>query len=167
MNDEKGNFPVFEEARAELTSFSAGDFKDERTRTVWEYWLRLKAGRNFPGRSQFDPIDVRHALGNIVLVDVQGEPPRFRFRLIGSKITRRDGVDMTGRWVDEVRAEEYRSVILSRLQGIAADPRPLLVHTRAFLDDRWRDYEALWLPFAEDGRKVDLMLCCQIYAGDP
>ena len=58
-------------------------------------------------------------------------------------------------------------MILARVQGVAADARPLLVHDRAFLDERWRDYEALWLSFAEDGAKVDLLLCCQIYAGDP
>jgi len=166
VSDSGATLPVFAESQELLTAFGPGDFRDERNRRIWEHWAKLRGGRPFPARSQLDPLDIRYALGNVVLVDLHGEPPRFRFRLIGSNITHRDRVDLTGRWIDELPGAEYRATILGRVQAVAADPRPLLVHNRALLDGRWRDYEALWLPFAEDGVKVGLLLCCQIYAGD-
>lgn len=166
MNDAGATLPVFAESRELLTTFGPGDFHDERNRRLWEHWMRLRGDRTLPARRQLDPVDIRYALGHVLLVELHGAPPRFRYRLIGSKITHRDRIDLTGRWVEELPFSEYRAVILGRLQSLAADPRPLLVHNRAMLDGRWRDYEALWLPFA-DGDVLNQLLCCQIYAGDP
>jgi len=67
------------------------------------YWLNRRGERAIPRRSDIDPLDreLRPHLGYIVLTDVV-EPERFRFRLVGSTLTKIVGRDSTGKYLDEV-----------------------------------------------------------------
>lgn len=135
---------------------------------VYRYWLQQRRARRFPARADLDPLAMRKALGNISLIEVQREPSRFRLRLVGSNQSERLGFDPTGMWLDEIPAPEYRTVLIGRLKALLVRPAPLLVHNRQLMDERWYDYEALWLPLAEDGETVDMVLTCQIFAeGNP
>lgn len=69
-------------------------------RELYRYWESLRCGREFPARSDFDPVDIRDMLGSVALADVLYDPLRFRFRLIGTKIAQRWGFDLTGRRPD-------------------------------------------------------------------
>lgn len=52
-------------------------------------------------RADFDPTDWASILAGIWMLDVQPDPIRFRFRLVGTSITTRLGRDPTGLWLDE------------------------------------------------------------------
>jgi PAS domain len=67
----------------------------------YEYWLRKGAGRAMPARADIDPLDIPQLLANVFLIDVvPGTPRRFRFRLVGTRITELEG-EMTTRFLDE------------------------------------------------------------------
>lgn len=145
------------------------DCQNEANRRLLGYWHEKRGTRRFPARADLDPLEMRYALGNIVLFDrIAGTvPARFRYRLIGTAVIERDGYDMTGRVVDELPGTQYRGLILSRLGGLIADPAPLLIRNQTSYDGRWYDYEVLWLPLAGDGETVDMFLSCQIFPTEP
>jgi len=118
-----------------------------------------------PARRDIDPLEFPYVLGDLMLVDVlrEPEPVRFRVRLHGTKLVTQAGYDMTGKSLDALPRPEYRAYVLERCRGLVATGEPLVtVHDRV-LDGRIRRYEALWLPLADDGDHVDLLICALIY----
>ncbi|MEK9969565.1 MAG: PAS domain-containing protein [Ferrovibrio sp.] len=155
-------------ASAELIwSPQPGDFRTAAAAAIHRYWLDQRQGGRLPGRSDIDPLAMRAALGNIALLEVQHDPVRFRLRLVGTYQVSRLGFDPTGMWLDEMPAPEYRALLISRLQAILERPEPLLVRNRQLMDDRWYDYETIWLPMANDGERIDMVMACQIFADAP
>ena len=84
------------------------------------YWIERRQGRQFPARRDIDPLDFPYALGNISLIDVFHNPLRFRYRLVGTRITEQIGVEMTGRWLDDVPYPDYREILVSLYSRVVA-----------------------------------------------
>src|SRR5215813_1374292 len=67
----------------------------------YEYWRLKGAAKPMPGRADIDPLDIPRLLPNVFLMDVvPGNPRRFRFRLVGTRIADLEG-EMTDRFLDE------------------------------------------------------------------
>jgi hypothetical protein len=124
------------------------------------YWHAIHPPEGLPGRQHLDPVDIPDLLPHMRLVDVEGDPPRFRVRLVGSQIVAFFGQDLTGRWYHE----EFDSFFGSRTEkDFVASMRthqpswrrgnPLFVSGKDF-----RITERVFLPFARDGREVDMFL---------
>ncbi|PJI37480.1 PAS domain-containing protein [Ferrovibrio sp.] len=151
--------------------FTAADCREPAIGHLYDYWQRQRGTHRFPARGDLDPIDMKPALGGITIFEIHpkadGDGFRFRYRLIGSAIVARDGFDMTGRFLDELPLMQYRTLLLARLDMLARDPSPMLVHNKQFYDERWYDYEAIWLPLATDHENIDMLMACQIFARKP
>ena len=167
MTDSPSGRSIFSTASETRWSFAAADCREPAIAQLYDYWLSKKAEHRFPARRDIDPLEMKFALGGITLFDVEQNPLRFRYRLIGADIVRRDGFDLTGRYLDELPLLQYRALIEGRLRMIMEKPAPLLVHNKQFYDQRWYDYEAIWLPLASDHMNVDIMMACQIFAVTP
>lgn len=142
------------------------DFRFPVVAEVYRYWAERRGQRSMPGRADIDPLAMRGALGNIALIEVHRDPLRFRIRLAGTYQAERLGMDPTGLWLEDLPAPEYRDLLLGRLHQVVARPQPLLAHNRQMMDNRWYDYEALWLPLGTED-SVDMVLACQIFADAP
>lgn len=130
------------------------------------YWIERRGDRQFPARSDIDPVDFSYALGHVSLIDVSYDPLRFRYRLVGSRIAERIGVEMTGRWLDELPYAAYRQILISLYTRVVESRRPHLDGGTRVLDGRaWRA-EALIMPLAADGHTIDMLLACRLYS-DP
>lgn len=116
------------------------------------HWAdRCRDGR-LPARSQFDPVDMRWAMGSIFLVEARPELEDFRYTLIGSEIVRNAGVDNSGRLVSEV----FGATGLALYREIRDERRPIRVHGPMHWRNKlYRGHETLILPLADDGRTVD------------
>lgn len=163
---------TFSTAAEMLTDFTAADCREAAIGQLYTYWNAQRGARRFPARRDLDPIQMRYALGGITLFNVEppaepGGPPRFRYRLIGSDIVTRDGFDFTGRYLEDLPKPQYRALLLNRLYALVRDPAPRLVRNKQFYDESWYDYEAIWLPLAEDGETPDIMMACQIFSRTP
>ena len=55
-----------------------------------------------PPRSAIRPDEIVKQLPSVALLDVVGDPPRFRFRLFGTQLVAAYGQDLTGKFVDEI-----------------------------------------------------------------
>ncbi|MDX1738707.1 MAG: PAS domain-containing protein [Alphaproteobacteria bacterium] len=74
---------------------------DPRIVEFYDYWFSLANG-DVPDRVQFDPLAIPRLLRYTWMVDVEGPPYRFKFRLIGSRHDEVMEESLTGRYLDEV-----------------------------------------------------------------
>ena len=102
-----------------------------------------------------------------MLIDVLHDPLRFRVRSHGAERVRRAGYDLTGKLLDEIPGPEYRKYALERCAGLVKSAEPSVVHYAREFDRRFDRYEAVWLPFSEDGQTVSQLLCGLIYKYSP
>jgi len=72
-----------------------------------EYWTALRVNGALPLADRIDPLEMRRALGYVMLVDVIENGEDFRYRLFGSAVAAVSGFDMTGRRLSEHAASAY------------------------------------------------------------
>lgn len=138
------------------------DCQSETAREILDYWLHKRHDRKIPSRADLDPLEMRRALGQMVMIEVHREPLRFRTRLVGAEQARKRGFDFTARWLDEL-PEGYRSVVLPRAEAVAERGEAVVSRIRQAVDGRVMDYEALWLPLGADGQTVTMIMVIQTF----
>jgi hypothetical protein len=123
----------------------------------YEYWLAKGAGRAMPARADIDPLDIPGLLANVFLIDVvAGHPRRFRFRLVGTRITELEG-EMTNRFLDEFVPGAAGTAMARHYEDTA---QGRIYVRRETLHWRRRDYvnyHVLLLPLSSDGRTIDML----------
>lgn len=137
------------------------DLSAEPLRRLLDYWRARCRGDRLPARGDIDPLDLEFMLGHILLVDVvdtDGAPRRFRYRLVGTRLTERYGFDPTGEFVDQHPDPTFRRIALEAYGAIAAVPFAFAARRNTVMDNRIRRYETLILPLAADGFRVDMMM---------
>ena len=134
-------------------------------RRLHQLWEDKRGVCGLPARRDFDPVDLKFVLGRLLLLDVL-PGPRFRFRLHGAELARVAGYDMTGKWVEDLPNEENRQVLLARCSQLLAERKPVTARMRRPLEGRRYNYEALWLPLADDGLTVNMLFAGLIYLDD-
>lgn len=137
-------------------------FKSPMNETVIAYW-RSKAGANsIPARGDIDPIiDLGHIVQHLFLVDVEGDPVRFRFRLVGTDIVEHVGKDMTGKYLDELVEYEPQYARVKPDYETTVKFRKATVSSVRFLTKdgkHYINYERLLLPLSDDGHTVNMIL---------
>ncbi len=132
----------------------------EPPRHALAHWSALAAGSRLPGYQQVDPVDLRPALGYVLLLDVLEGGQDFSYRLFGSTIGRVSGFDMTGKRLSEHPASAYVTEF-SLAVGRAAVRRRAPVYTvrRPVGAQDTSLWERLVLPLVdEDGSLARLMV---------
>ncbi len=129
-------------------------------REIVDHWQAIRPGAGLPGRQHFDPIDVPHLLPSIRILEVDGDPPRFKTRLMGTKMRDNVGYEQTGKWLDEVYADFALSSAFLGLNAVVETGalnwrrgHPVLFHGKEFMI-----IERVYLPLARDGATVDMIL---------
>jgi len=125
---------------------------------LYNYWRSKWHGSLLPGRGDIDPLDFSYALGDITLVDVLYDPLRFRFRLDGTRHVEHFGFDMTGQFLDNFPEPEMRQAIYDNYRSIVESRQPQRYYRDLTADGRPFRYEALLLPLASDGKKIDMIM---------
>lgn len=143
------------------------DVRHPSLRRLYDYWQHSRGQRRFPARRDIDPLDLRYAMGNILLIDVLYDPLRFRCRLHGTNLSERVGYDMTGKMVDALPGDENRKTILDRLPWLIERAAPFAVSHTGKLDDRVVRYQVLWLPLSDDDNTINMFLAGIYYDDVP
>lgn len=81
--------------------------KSALVRALYDWWISHCRPCGVPDRADFDLATHRLLLPNIMLSEVEEEPFRIRYRLVGTKIVSNLGVDFTGRYLDELVEPSY------------------------------------------------------------
>jgi len=100
------------------------EFLHPLAREGFRHWRGLLRGRRFPSRAELDPTVIPRNLAQISIIDVQGDPPVFRTRLLGHHNRVHQGVG-PGDDLAEVRPGQGRDRILARLRLCVEQRRPI------------------------------------------
>ena len=133
-------------------------------RWIYQYWDSLRRGGRLPSRKDFDPARAPpRILPNLILMEPMREPETSRrrlwLRLVGTALVDTYRREITGRFLDEVYiADDYEDVT-KQFDVLFETGRPtcLWSETRT-RDGRFMNYERIVLPFAENGRDIDMVL---------
>lgn len=139
---------------------NVSDIGSERLRDLYAYWRSKIAGDRLPARADIDPLDIPKLLPFLFLVDVERDPQRFRFRLVGTQICTWAGRDMTGFYTDDEHYGE-RGPDISREYGeVVRRRQAMYCEQKARRPERdFMFYEKLVLPLSGDGVLIDMLLC--------
>jgi len=127
-------------------------------RLLFDHWTALHGGVRLPAPGAFDILDVPKLFGHLHLVDVIGDPARFRFRLFGTTIAEVGGRDLTGRWVDDIVPTAWKQAVVAAFQEPLRMRRPC--YSRWDMDGTRQPLtlHRLACPMSTDGRYVDRLI---------
>lgn len=119
------------------------------------YW---NARRTAPGaillRASFDPAELRELLPNIVVLDVEQEPVRFRYRLVGTRVVEFNSLDFTGLYLGAIGWQEEQQLVRA-CSDVAASGAPLSgSYTWTLKNGSEGKCEFAIIPFSNDGHAV-------------
>lgn len=139
---------------------------DPRLQEGYAYWRRKSADGRLPRRADLDPREIPGLLPHVMLVDVVG-PGRYRYRLIGTENALAQGMNATGRHLDEVLpGPEYRAHVIGLYDTCVDERRPLYSES-LFLSPQdgavERHTKVLFLPLSGDGAAVDMVFVVQVF----
>lgn len=135
------------------------DCQDPAAQGLLDYWTSKKRGDRLPGRKDIDPFELKPHLPNVILIDIEHDPLRLRYRLIGTNVTRAMDRDSTGKYYDEIYSQKLLSDIYRSFEWIFEHRRPLRTHGEAFYPDKnFYAYETLNMPMSSDGEIIDMVL---------
>jgi hypothetical protein len=138
---------------------------DPRLQRLYKYWRSLHpSGGGLPGRQHFDPLDLSELLRWLWLVDIQREPLRFRYRLIGTGHVQALSHDYTGQWLDEAHDGFSDMISYDAFVAVAGGAIRYCRRTPQFrLAKDYALFERVLLPLARDGAQVDMLLGISVY----
>lgn len=90
-----------------IWSLKVDEIEQATLRFLFAYWSRLAQADALPLATRIDPIEMRPALGYVMLLEVVDGGRDFRYRVFGTEIAEVSGFDMTGRLLSEHRASPY------------------------------------------------------------
>jgi hypothetical protein len=129
---------------------------------IHDYWRSIHPGAGLPGRQHVDALEIpRELLPRIWLLDIQAEPFRLRYRLVGTEIVRAIGREVTGQWLDDAHPHlKDEPDYLARYREVLATGTPSWRRGRAMLWTHrdYREIENILLPLARDGSNVDMIM---------
>lgn len=136
---------------------------------LYRYWEGKRGGRTMPARRDLDPTEIVKLLPHIYMVDVERDPLRFRYRLIGTAICTFLGRDYTGRAVDAATYGEGESLdrLLELFTAVVDTRAPVAYKGNIwYVSGReWRQVEALLMPLSRDGVDVDIIFAGYVTVG--
>lgn len=130
-----------------------------------DYWMALASGA-IPDRDQLDPVDIKELLPSLMIADVEPEPFRIRYRLVGTRVVEAAGIDFTGRYLDEIRPPAPGEVWMEEYRLAYARRAPLFGMAKvATRYDRIYQYEFSIFPLRKGGDAIAQFLSLEDYFG--
>lgn len=134
-------------------------------RRLLNLWEERRGARSLPGRPDFSADELMSFGGRIMLIDVEHEPRRYKFRLIGTFIVDMLSRDVTGRYLEEVYPPDYYEQIIQSLEYCIEKRRPMRAQSK--MSHAEKDHiiaEVIDLPLSSDGETVDMIMKAGDYA---
>jgi hypothetical protein len=83
------------------TIIEAARITSEKVRQFHGYWLSKCGAGMVPLRAAIDPTEIPRLLPFLVIAEIEAEPLRVRYRLVGTRVAESNGSDFTNRYLDE------------------------------------------------------------------
>jgi hypothetical protein len=146
-------------------SLDIAQITSPRIHRLFSYWQHQHQfrGGTLPQRGDIAPDQIRDLLPNIMIVDVERDPLRFRYRLVGTRVVEYNGFEFTGRYLGDIGWSEEQALFESYAE-VVETRRPFF----GSLDwelvlGRLGRCEFARLPLSEDGDAVSQILAIEDY----
>lgn len=142
---------------------------DPDIQAIFRHWRKMGPAGQLPGRQHLVPTDILKLLPGVWLLDVQREPFRLRYRLVGTRVVNGIGRDVTGLWLDDAHPDMAAApTYLDRYRRVVATRVPSWRRGRPRLSIRldFDIIENVVLPLASDGEQVDMLLALTVFHHD-
>lgn len=136
-------------------------FVTAQLKTVFDVWQAKRAGRTMPARADLTLRDLKTALANIALLDIDstGGRMRFKVRLCGGALDSFLGNAPTGRYLDEAVPRDFAEKWAATWRpSISARSPSRLIARVEFPNRRCYVAETFNAPLAEDGENPDVFM---------
>jgi hypothetical protein len=138
--------------------------ESSQIRQLFLYWQGKCRDGRIPRRADIDPAEIPRLVPNILIVDVEYNPFRVRYRLVGTKVVQATGFEITGRYLDEIVLADDEGPFLESYQTACTTKAPILTRIKWHLDaETTGEYDACFLPLSEDGETVNKVLSMECY----
>lgn len=129
---------------------------------VQTYWHAKRGTRAMPARADINPADMKEHLGWVMLLDALPGFVDFRYRVIGTRVTRYFISESTGKTVTEVFAP-YGEAAVKGVQAVyrkAARDRTIVrsYGGAGWLGRSFLDFDALAMPLSDDGETANMVM---------
>lgn len=144
--------------------FTVDDCRSSLVRQLHQYWASKRGDGALPRRADIDPGEIKDLLPFILIADLIGELPRVRYRLIGTRVAAASGMDLTGRYLDELVAADSENAWQSHYTRLRDEARPQFGDARVpRFDGELFHYEFGIFPLSTDGTAVTQALAIEDY----
>lgn len=131
-------------------------------RELARYWHSKKTAAA-PPRSAIDPLEVPRLLPYLVIAQIERDPFRIRYRLVGTQVVQSHGADFTNRYLDECNFLIERELLECYARVVAACVPVYLYfewlrEDRPYARGRTGASESGFFPLSSDGATVDMVL---------
>jgi len=143
--------------------------KAQQLHALLDFWNKARDGMPLPCASCFDPISIPQHLSQIFFIQVDHDPLRFTFRVIGENPNEAFGRHVAGEEVSKIVAfdlpvgklmhEAYAWVIAQGCAVAFKGPNGALV-------GGYRSQEMIYLPFSDGSAKITRILGAAVYYRD-
>ena len=122
------------------------------------YWHGKRGNRLMPSRADLDPVEIPQLLPYVILIDVSGPPPDFRYRLLGTKVVSISAGDYTGMRLADLPGKGPGSVVWDNCLETVRRRAPFSrLPPYVGPDPDVRPGENLLMPLSRDGESVDMI----------
>jgi hypothetical protein len=119
-----------------------------------------------PDRATFDPTEHKTLVSNMMVCDLEPEPFRVRYRLVGTRVTGITGFEFTGRYLDEVLGADATEPWLEYYAAVAGTRAPILgAVTEPTRAGGKFTYEFGIFPVVQGGTEVKQFISIEDYFG--
>lgn len=129
-----------------------------RLRSVYQHWTTIRGARALPARRDVDPLEMRCALGILMIARYEPAHDDFRVSLFGTELARLRSGDATGWLIGTLRPSRYADFVRRHYREVLNTGMPSLNRIVLAVGAPLVDYTCLALPLAESGDTAGAVL---------
>lgn len=142
------------------------DLTDPMVLEVLNYWYSKRAGRRMPSPRDIDPVAFARHMPNLMMIQVDHDPFRLTYRLIGEEVAHSHGANFRGRAVLDVdqRSPHLGTMLHELYKAVALLRRPVGVGgNMEFAGLGHMSFEAAYMPLSFEGERTDRIFTVTAY----
>ena len=127
------------------------------------YWEARRGAHRTPLRSDLNPTELRELLPNIVILEVEQNPIRFRYRLVGTRVVEFNRQDFTGLYLGTIGWAEEQQLV-DTCSRVVSTQEPLYgFYSWTLKNGTIGKCEFGVFPFSHDGKTVTQLFGIEDY----
>ena len=142
------------------------DLKDPKVLEILNYWYAKRGTRCMPSPNDIDPIDFARHLPHLMMLQVEYDPFRLTYRLIGEHIAYSHGANFKGRSVLAVndKMPKLGTMLFELYRAVTELKRPVGVGGEMeFAGGGYMSFEAAYMPLSFEGDRADRIFTVTVY----